>query len=138
MNVFIFYSENPEMGMGGLSAGPGIVWIDQFMNMYGYDYACIHPEDADYKAFTSKTYATLDDAMKDHTDKEWIFIDPTADGYLEEIDHIESKVYVVGHDGKGFHEGVKGRSAKLRIPSVGHALPCLIAAASDRWSRTWQ
>ena len=137
--VFLFYTEDENIG-STLSAAQAVPMLDQFVYMFGGQYAAIHPKDADYPPKVHTTYPSLAVAQKAYPNHNWVILDPNAKKYLDEFTHPkENVVYLVGHDAGGFQgKAPKGTKVKLRTIQdnfEGYAIPTLIATACDRWVR---
>ncbi len=133
--VFLYHTEGTDFG-GNLSAAFAIPMLDQFLKMVGGVRACVHPADADYKTSASDTYDTLEDVQAAYPDHEWVYLDPTATDELKDFVHpVGDTVYVVGHDRYGYGDSALNGTRLKIMDFVGHAIPCLIAAACDRWSK---
>ncbi len=138
--VYLYHTEDSEKGGTLSAAGAGTVsMLDQFLKMFGGVRACVHPVEAEYKPTASTSYDTLADAQAAYLDHEWVYLDPTATDTLADFVHpVGNTVYVVGHDEYGYGDLVlKGTRLKI-MDVVGFAIPCLIAAVCDRWSKSWQ
>ena len=141
--VYLYHSEDSDFG-GFLSAASLIPVLDQYCYMFGGERAAIHPADAEYPSWSETEYATLEEAYEAYPDHTWIYLDPHATKYLDEMDAhpLDDVVYLAGHDDYGYKDTTFiGERYKLRMAGndfEGHAIPCLVAALCDRWSRSWQ
>jgi len=137
---YLYYTESMAIG-GTLSAAHAVPLLDQMLGMFGGKRMCVHPNDADYKATSAEQYPTLAAAQAAHPSHTWIYLDPDATQYIDEIEHpANDVVYAVGHDATGYGgEELNGNTCKLRTirakPFVGFALVCLSVVAHDRWTR---
>ncbi len=135
--IYLYYTEDDDFG-GSLSTAFAVPMLDQFLSMFGGQRACVHPVDADYKASAKDSYNTLEDAQAAYPDHEWIYLDRNATTHISEYQHpLDNVVYVVGHDADGYGDSSIGKTIKV-TKLDGHAIPCLISAVTDRWSRAWQ
>lgn len=137
--VYLYYTEGVASG-GSVSSAFAVPMLEQFLKMFGGERACIHPADADYNASSPDSYDTLEDAQAAYPDHVWVYLDSASETHISAYQHeSDNVVYVVGHDQSGYGDStITGQTIKV-IGSVGHAIPCLIAVAVDRWSRSsWQ
>lgn len=135
--IYLYYTEGDDFG-GSLSAAYAVPMLDYFLKMLGGQRACVHPVDADYNTSANDSYDTLEDAQAAYPDHEWIYLDASAEMHISEYRHqLDNVVYAVGHDRFGYGDSTIGQTVKV-TEFDGHAIPSLIAAVADRWSRSWQ
>lgn len=137
--IYLYYTEDPSIG-GALSSSNCISMLDQFIYMVGSgERACIHPINAEYSATSQNVFNTLEEAHEKYKKYNWVYLDPKAKESLSTFLHPKGDtVYVVGHDSEGYGKSkLIGKQIKI-MNFEGHALPCLISALVDRWSKSWQ
>jgi len=142
--IYMYHNEDSGTG-GGLSAAQLIPLLDQYTYMFGGERAEIMPVDSGYDSNTPQnTYNSLEDAWLAYPNYTWVYLSPYATTHLDEIAHPnDDVVYVVGHDLDGYSDSNLSNGIQVRLrtttePLEGHAIPCLISALNDRWSRQWQ
>lgn len=136
---YLYFTEGVGTG-GSLSAAHAIPGLDQFLYMFGGERMCVHPAGADYAASAEESFDTLAAAQAAYSLHQWLYLDPAADVFLDEVSPAaDNVVYAVGHDLTGYGgEPLNGNTYKLRVLPVGfvgHAITCLSVAAVDRWIR---
>jgi hypothetical protein len=114
-------------------------WFDLNCSKYNLSPIVIDPPNREKRELSGKTdafppiYSTYEDAYKVNPDLQWIWMDSSADIYLDEFDHPkDNAVYAIGHEIDGFSGEFPGIKVKIRFDETYGplVLPMLLY---DRW-----